>query len=51
MAVEFAMMRIAKIRNDLSYSKKDLNNKLGLINEKGGFDSTTNEAICWLETK
>ena len=51
MAVEFSRMRIAKIRNDIGYSRKNLNNRLGLINEKGGYDSTTNEAICWLETK
>ena len=34
MTVEFARMRIAKIRNDLAYSTNGLNNKLGLISKK-----------------
>ena len=34
MAVEFAKMRIAKIRNDLSYSNKNLKNILGINNKE-----------------
>ena len=30
MTAELARMRITKIRNELSYSRNDLNNKLGL---------------------
>ena len=51
MAVEIAMMRIAKIRNNLIYSRKGLNNKLGLIKEKSGDESTTNEIISWLNIR
>ena len=52
MTVEFARMRIAKIRNDLAYSTNGLNNKLGLISKKEEEDSlTVNGCVNWLEIK
>ena len=52
MTVEFARMRIAKIRNDLAYSTNGLNNKLGLISKKEEEDSlTVNGCVNWLELK
>ena len=47
MTVEFARNRIVKIRND--YSKHDLKNKLGLINNK---ENTTSEIYTsWNEIR
>ena len=47
MTAEFARNRIVKIRND--YSKHDLKNKLGLINNK---ENTTSEIYAsWNEIR
>ena len=50
MTAEFAIMRIAKIRNDLSYSRQDLNSKLGL-KEKEEITTYTSAYASWLEIK
>jgi len=47
MAVEFAKMRIAKIRNDLSYSNKNLKNILGIKNKEDS-QTSVNETQNWL---
>ena len=49
MTVEFARARIAKIRNDLSYSRHDLNNELGLKNEKEENIISANTCANWLK--
>ena len=51
MTVEFARMRIAKIRNDLAYSTNGLNNKLGLISKKEEDSLIINGCVNWLEIK
>lgn len=51
MIANLARMRIAKIRDELSRSIENLNNKLGLINEKEDSVSTINEYACWLEIR
>lgn len=47
MMLEFAKNRIAKIRID--YSKQDLNNKLGLINNKE--NESSEDFIYWVGIK
>ena len=51
MIANLARIRIAKIRDELSRSIENLNNKLGLINEKEDSVSTINEYACWLEIR
>ena len=51
MTVEIARNRIAKIRNDLSYSRHDLNNKLGLNNEKEESANAMCTGANWLQIK
>ena len=51
MTVEFARMRVAKMRNDLAYSNQDLNKSLGLINKNNGYDYAVNACANWMEIK
>ena len=51
MIANLARMGIAKIRDELSRSIENLNNELGLINEKEDSVSTINEYACWLEIR
>ena len=51
MTVEFARMRVAKIRKDLAYSNQGLNKRLGLINENNENDSAVNACANWTKIK
>ena len=49
MTVEFARNRVAKIRSDRS--RQDLNNQLGLINEKENNNLAIDACANWLNIR